>query len=147
MNRDERRRFKKVVKGFDSSLRLAQSAFVKELTVMKEKEAGKLENLPESFESSALAEQLSESEDMLDSLLSRAEEIMDALDEILEVAEVDSVFNPVAPETAITQGKKDARFLALFPSSLLKRLKEESVRTGLSMNEIVCQAVIGALSE
>lgn len=145
MNRDEKRRLKSVVKAYDVSLRQAQSRFVKEITAMKEKESDKLENLPSSFESSALAEQLEESEGMLDSLLTKAEEITDALDEILDAAELSSAYNPTTSETTIALGRKDARFLALFPSSLLKRLKEESTRTGLSMNEIVCQAVIEAL--
>lgn len=146
MNRDEKRRFRRVIQTYDRSLRLAQSSFEKEIGGMKEKESAKLENLPESFESSRLCVELNESVDMLDSLLEKAEEVMDALNEILETAEVNSTFNSTITETTITPGKKDARFLALFPSSLLKRLKEESARTGNSMNEIVCRAVTETLS-
>jgi predicted DNA binding CopG/RHH family protein len=147
MNRDDKRRFKRVVKTYDRSVRLVQSVFEKEVGEMKEKESEKLENLPQSFESSALAEQLDESAGMLESLLDKAEEVTDALDEILSLADMKSDFTAITQETTITHGKKDARFLALFPSSLLKRLKEESARTGLSMNEIVCRAVTKALSD
>ncbi len=146
MNRDDKRRLKRVIHTYDRSLRLAQSVFEKEIEEMKEKESAKLDNLPESFEASKLAEELGESVDMLESLLERAGEVTDALNEILETAKVNSDFDSTLPETTIAPGKKDARFLALFPSSLLKRLKEESKRTGYSMNEIVCHAVIEALS-
>ena len=147
MNRDEKRRFRRVIQTYDRSLRLAQSSFEKEIEGMKEKESTKLENLPESFKSSRLCEELSESVDMLDSLLEKAEEVTAALNEILETAKVNSDFDSTVPKTTITPGKKDARFLALFSSSLLKRLNEESARTGSSMNEIVCRAVTEALSK
>jgi predicted DNA binding CopG/RHH family protein len=68
-----------------------------------------------------------------------------ALDDTLSEADVSSDYKQVARQTKITLDKKDASFHALLSSSLLKRLKEESERTGLSMNEIVCQALLNKL--
>lgn len=73
--------------------------------------------------------------------------IEDLLDDILFDSDVTSDFMPDNKKTEISLGKKAARFLALLPSSLAKRLKEEATNTGLSMNEIVCQALIKELSD
>ena len=41
--------------------------------------------------------------------------------------------------------KKDASFNALLSASLLKRLREESQHSGLSMNEVVCHSFLNEM--
>ncbi len=147
MNRDERRRLKRVIQNYDRSLRTAHSDLEREIDLMKYKESGKLAALPSSFESSPIADNLAESEEMLSSILKKDEKIIDLLDDILFDSGVSSDFTSVAYKTKVTTGKKDVSFHALLPSSLLKRLKEESLQTGISMNEIVCQALLKELKD
>lgn len=73
--------------------------------------------------------------------------IIDLLDEILDDSGVCSDFTALTCKTRIASGKKDASFHALLPSSLLERLRDESLRTGISMNEIVCQALLKELND
>lgn len=147
MNRDDKRRLKKTVQAYDRNLRKAYYSFESELGKMHDEEQEKLDDLPSSFESSTLAEKLSDNVDMIDDVLDKAEEIMNTLDEILLAADVSSGYIPMARSTEIAADKKDVSFHALISSSLLKRLKEESSNTGLSMNEILNQALIKALSD
>jgi len=147
MNRDDKRRLKKAVQAYDRNLRKAYYSFESELCKMHDEEQEKIDSLPSSFESSSLAEKLSDNVDMIDDVLGKAEEIMNTLDEILLAADVSSGYNPMARNTEIAADKKDESFHALISSSLLKRLKEESSSTGLSMNEILNQALIKALSD
>ncbi len=147
MNRDEKRSMKRVIQNYDRSLRTAHSDFEKEIELMRYKESEKLAALPSSFESSPIADNLTESAEMLGSILKKDEKIIDLLDDILYDSGVSSDFTAVTCKTKITSGKKDVSFHALLPSSLLKRLKEESLHTGISMNEIVCQALIKGLKD
>ena len=83
----------------------------------------------------------------LDTVLGKAEDIIDTLDEILDDTGVSSAFTQVTRTTKTIPEKKNVSFHALISSSLLKRLKEESKRTGLSMNEIDCQALLKELKD
>ena len=141
MNRDERRRLKRVLQDYDRCLRTAHFEFESEVSAMKDNELKKLDSLPPSFVSSPVAEMLTETVDTINNILEKGEEIMEALDEILSFAEVTSNYTPTPKKTKIIAEKKDVSFHALLPSSLLKRLKEESLRTGVSMNEIICRAL------
>ena len=114
---------------------------------MKDNESRKHDNLPSSFETSNTAENLSDAFDMLEGVLEKAGEIIDSLDEILEDTCVNSAYTPGTGTTKITLEKKDVSFHALISSSLLKRLKEESLRRGLNMNKIVCQALLEELGD
>ena len=147
MNRDDKRRMKRIIQNYDRSLRTAHCDLEKEIELMRYKESEKLATLPSSFESSPTADNLTESAEMLSSILKKDEKIIAILDEILYDTGVDSNFTAVTCKTKITSGKKDVSFHALLPSSLLKRLKEESKRTGISMNEIACQALLKELKE
>ena len=141
MNRDEKRAMQRVVKAYDRGLRSIHSEFEDEINRMKDKENDKLDNMSSAFESGHTVDQINESIEMLNTILGKADEIITNLDDILSEAGISSDYKEVARRTKIIPEKKDASFHALFSSSLLKRLKEESFHTGLSMNEIVCQAL------
>lgn len=141
MNRDGKRRLRRVVQNYYRSLRTAYSEFEYEISEMKDNESDKLDSLPASFETSPVAVGLSDAVDMLDQVLGKGDEIIEALDDILTIAEVSSDYTPATRKTKITPEKKCVSFHALLSSSLFKRLKEESQHTGYSMNEIVCQAL------
>ncbi len=147
MNRDEKRAMKRVVKAYDRGLKTVHTEFESEISWMKDKENDKLDNMSSSFESGRTVDQINDSIDMLTNILRKADEIMDALDDILSEAGVSSDYKQVTRQTKIELDKKDVSFHALLSSSLLKRLKEESQHTGLSMNEIVCQALLKELKD
>ncbi len=147
MNRDEKRMMRRVIQSYDRNLRNAHIDFEKEIGKLQYKEETKLSALPSSFENSPIADNLNEASEMLKSILKIDDKIMSLLDDILYESCVSSDFKTVTYNTVITEGKKDVSFHALLPSSLLKRLKEESLRTGISMNEILCQALIKALQD
>ncbi len=142
MNRNGVNRLKKVVQAYDYSIRQADSSFQRSIEEMKAEEETKMENLPESLQSSQKADALEGAAEMLGALLDNAEDILDTLEEILSTSSVSSIFTPTARETTATStDKKSVRFQALLSSSLFMKLKEESARRGLSMNEIVGQAL------
>lgn len=147
MNRDDRRKIKRVVQDYDRNIRTAHADFEKTIGILQFRESGKLNALPPSLESSPTADNLTEAVEMLTTILKKDEEITELLDEILCETGVSSDFVPVTVtnKDKIVSTKKDVSFHALLPSNLLKRLREESLRTGLSMNEIVCQALLKAL--
>ena len=147
MNRNDKRRMTRVIQNYDRTMRTAYAEFEREMDDMKDEESRKQDNLPSSFETSPVAENLSTSFEMLETALGKAEDIIDTLDEILDDTGVSSDYTCVTRTTKVIPEKKDVSFHALISSSLLKRLKEESQRTGLSMNEIVCQALLKELKD
>ncbi len=147
MNKNGKRKLKRIVQNYDRSVRNAQFAFVNDIEALKADEEYKRENLPESFENSSKAYELDEAVEMLGNIVKKTEKIEGLLDDILYDSDVTSDFKPAYKKTEIAMGKKDARFLTLLPSSLLTRLKEESFQSGLSMNEIVCRAIMKELSD
>lgn len=142
MNRDERNRLKRVVKAYDYSIRQADDVFERIIDEMKDMEANKIDRLPQSLSSSIMAEELNESAEMLDSITENAQTIIDQLDEILTTTGTTSCYHFSNRKTTVNvSDKRDSSFHALLPSSLLTRLKEKSLTTGLSVNELVCQAI------
>ncbi len=143
MNRNGVNRLKKVVQAYDYSIRQADCFFQSNIEEMKAEEESKVENLPESLQSSQKADALEDAVEMLEALLDNAESILDTLEEILSTSSVSSIFTPTVrgTTTAPSTDKKDVRFQALLSSRLFTKLKEESARRGLSMNEIVGQAL------
>ena len=147
MNRDNKRKMNRVIKNYDRGLRNAHAEFESEIGKLQYNEESKLNSLPSSFENSPTADNLSEASEMLNKILKLDEKIIDLLDDILYESGTSSDFKPVICKTKIAPEKKDVSFHALLPSSLLKRLKEESLLTGISMNEILCQSLIKALGD
>ena len=147
MNRDEKRIMRRVIQKYDSSLRNVHDDFEREIGILQYREDSKLKALPQSFENSSLAYNLTEASEMLGRILKMDEKIIDLLDDILYASGVTSSFKHVSSKTKVVREKKDVSFHALLPSSLLKRLKEESLLSGLSMNEILCQTLTKALED
>ncbi len=147
MNRDEKRMMRRIVQGYDRSIRNAHDDLEREISKLQYREESKLQALPASFENSPTADNLTEASDMLKRILKDDEKIIDLLDDILYESNISSDYKPVACKTTINMEKKDVSFHALLPSSLLKRLKEESRITGLSMNEILCRSLKVALED
>lgn len=147
MNRDDRKAMQRAVKTYDRGLRTIHTEFETEISWMKDNENSKLDNMSPSFESGRTVDQINESIQKLTNILEKADEIITALDDILSEAEVRSDYKGVTRKTKIIPEKKNVSFHALLSSSLLKRLREESQRTGLSMNEIVCQSLLRDLKD
>ncbi len=99
MNRDERRRLKRVIQDYDRRLRPAYFRFESEVCAMKDNELKKLDSLPPSFVSSPVAEMLTETVDTINNILEKGEEIMEALNEILSFADVTSAYTPTPQKT------------------------------------------------
>lgn len=147
MNRNEKRTLKTETKRFDSSVRLALHLYSGQIEERIDREQDKLDSLPEQIRDSVTGEQIEESSSTLKEISDRIDDIETALDDILSLAETSSIFKASSGVTTrtISQGRKGSAFHALFPSSLMDRLKTESVECGLSMNEIVCRALTEAL--
>ncbi len=147
MNRDGLNKLKKIVQAYDYSIRRADSLFQKSIEEMRDDEETKQENLPESLQSSKMAESIEEATTMLESLLENAMNIIDELDEILSISGVSSCFMAPQAETLLStpSDRKNVRFQALFSSSLFSKLRQESALRGLSMNEIVIRALMKEL--
>lgn len=143
MNRGEKKTLKTETKRFDSSVRMALHLYSGQIEERIDREQDKLDSLPEQIRDSVTGEQIEESTCTLKEISSKLDDIETALDDILSLAETASIFkaSSIVSTRNISQGRKGTAFHAIFPSSLMDRLKTESVEYGLSMNEIVCRAL------
>ncbi len=142
MNRSEKKTLKTDTRRFDSSIRLALHTYGEQLEGYMDREQDKLDRLPEQIRDSVTGEQIEESNRVLEELSDKLREIEDILDDILSLADTSSSFKaPVAIKETASKGRKGTSFHAVIPNSLMDRLKRETVRCGLSMNEIVCRAL------
>ncbi len=143
MNRDNRTKIKKACTDFDRSVREALYIFNNEVVMMKEEEEDKLERLPSQLRDSSKGEQLDDSISQLSDVLDKLEDFSSSIDDIVDSFEVKSEF--IAPKkttkSIISTGRKGKSFHALFPENLLKELRAESLRRGISMNEFVCRTL------
>ncbi len=147
MNRDEKKALKTETKRFDSSIRLSLHFYGRQIEEHIDREHDKLDKLPEQIRDSSTGEQIEESSRMLEELSDKLEEIESTLDEILSLAETSSIFKTPDLKANISNGRNGIAFHAIFPSSLTAQLKEESIQSGLSMNEIVCRALTETLDK
>lgn len=76
--------------------------FQKSIEEMRDDEETKQENLPESLQSSKMAESIEEATTMLESLLENAMNIIDELDEILSISGMSSSFMAPQAETLLS---------------------------------------------
>lgn len=142
MNRDDRNKLKRAIQAYDCCIRKADCIFERKIEEMRDSESDKIDRLPQALSSSRMAEELDDAVGMLDSIIENAQSIIEQLDEILASSDVSSCYSDTKPENAVNaKGKKDVSFHALLPTSLVLKLKEESHLTGISMNELVCQAI------
>lgn len=147
MNRDGRARLRNSTRAYVGIVRQAVYTYTGILEDMLNDEQDKYDRLPEQIQSSSKGEQLSEAIEMIEELLSDVKNMDDALDDIPTKADVTVSFSPYMEKEVLMGEKRDLSFHALIPSSLMRRLKEESEKTGLSMNEITCRALVGELEK
>ncbi len=146
MNRSERNGLRRETKCFDASIRLALCSYGERLDGFKCDEQDKLDRLPDQIRDSDTGEQIEGSIQMLEEISDKIDEMENALDEILSLADATSSFSaPHGYKHKISPGRKGVGFHAVFPSTILERLKNESIRRALSMNEILCRALIKEL--
>lgn len=142
MNRNDRNKLKRIIQAYDCCIRKADCIFERNIEEMRDSESDKIDRLPPALSSSSMAEELDNAVEMLDSIMENSQSIIGQLDEILASSGVCSSYSDTRLENAINvSGKRDVSFHALLPACLVLKLKEESQLTGVSMNELVCQAI------
>ena len=148
MNDKDRTRIRKACTDCDRDVRRAIYIFGNEVEDMKYNEEGKIDNLPPQLRDSSKGDQLDDAVRQLTEVADKIEVISTALDDITDALGAESKF--IAPRDAgksLSPGRKGKSFHALFPESLLKELKAESARRGISMNEMVCRTLQSELEK
>ena len=141
MNREGRAILKKAAEKFNRDSMLARNSFLNVLEKLKSEEE-KLERLPEQLRDSEKGEQLEERLEALETLLDGIKEQEESISDLL--SEQGFSFNFVPLEEKIEGTKireKSVSFHAIFPVTLSNALRTKAQNTGLSMNEVVCQAL------
>ena len=141
MNREGRAILKKAAEKFNRDSMLARNSFLNVLEKLKSEEE-KLERLPEQLRDSEKGEQLEERLEALETLLDGIKEQEESISDLL--SEQGFSFNFVPLEEKIEETKireKSVSFHAIFPVTLSNALRTKAQNTGLSMNEVVCQAL------
>lgn len=142
MNREGRTRLRKAAEKFNRESRQSIATFTYVLVELHDEEQEKLDNLPEQLACSTKGEQLEESLECIENLLSGAEEMEETIDSVLSEQGLSFSFVPqVKSERMESEGRGGTQFHAILPTALLLRLKNKARETGLSMNEIVCRAL------
>lgn len=146
MNRSEKNGLRKETKCFDASLKLALYSYGEKLDTCKCNEQDKLDRLPNQIRDSTTGEQIENSIHVLEEISSKLDEIGNALDDILYLADTTSSFSvPSSIKHKYSPGRKGIAFHAILPSTIFEQLKIESIKKALSMNEILCRALIKEL--
>ncbi len=147
MNRAGKTKFKGVVQDCDRRIRQALYLFTGEIEDMLYDEKMKLDNVPEPLRDSTHVEKFTEPIEMMETLLTNAEAVETAIDDLLDTADVSSNFSPERRQNTVSAGRKGVSFHAILPPVLLEKLRSESRTSGLSMNEILCRALQNELEE
>jgi len=146
MNRSEKNGLRKETKCFDASLKLALYSYGEKLDTCKYNEQDKLDRLPSQIRDSSTGDQIQDSIHVLEEISSKVDEIENTLDEILYLADTSSSFSVSSViKHKVSPGRKGISFHAILPFSVLEQLKSESIKKALSMNEILCRALIKEL--
>ena len=148
MNDKDRTRIRKACTDCDREVRKAIYIFGNEVDGMKYSEEEKIDNLPPQLRDSSKGDQLDEAVRQLTEVADKIDAISTALDDITDTLGAESKF--IAPRETrkpLSPGRKGKSFHALFPESLLKELKAESARRGISMNEMVCRTLQSELEK
>ena len=131
-----------------SVLYLANS--LKASSVYKEKvqdfitrEEEKLENLPESLQEAQKGQDISSSIDVLEEVLEEIENAENAFKEIENLLGVKVAIFPdrITASKLVEANDKRLDFHAILPKQIALDLKNRSILSGLSMNEILCEAL------
>ncbi len=148
MNEKDRVKLRKACTDCDRDVRRALYIFSNEVESMKYGEEEKIDNLPSQLRDSTKGDQLDEAVRQLTDVAEKLDDISTALDDITDALGAESKF--IAPREAmksLSPGRKGKSFHALFPESLLKELKAESARRGISMNEMVYRTLRNELEK
>ena len=147
MNRNGRRKFKNTVQDCDRKIRQALYIFTGEIEDMLCDENGKRDNIPESLQNTTQEENYTTAIEMFEDLIKNAEAVETGLDDLLDTADVSSNFSPERRQDTVSAGRKGVSFHAILPPVLLEKLRSESRINGLSMNEILCRALLNEFEE
>ncbi len=147
MNRSGRAKVGTLVRDCDRKIRQALYVFNSEIESIKDDENDKLDNLPQQIRDSSLGENFTGAVEMLEELIRNSEAIETSLDDLIDTAGVKSNFTPDLKEKKVSSGRKGISFHAIIPSALMEQLRSESLSQGLSMNEILCRALLRELDE
>ena len=129
MNRSEKNGLRKETKCFDASLRLALYSYGEKLDTCKYNEQDKLDRLPNQIRDSSTGDQIQDSIHVLEEISSKIDEIENAIDEILYLADTSSSFSVSSfIKHKVSPGRKGISFHAILPFSVLKQLKSESIK-------------------
>ena len=148
MNDKDRTKLRKACMDCDRDVRRAIYIFGNEVEDMKYNEEEKIDNLPQQLRDSSKGDQLDEAVRQLTEVSDKIDAISTALDDITDALGTESKFiAPCETKKSLSPGRKGKSFHALFPESLLKELKAESARRGISMNEMVCRTLQSELEK
>lgn len=146
MNREERTHLRKQTQAFDNTVREAVFSFSAIIDDFRNDEQDKLDRLPEQIRESAKGDQITDAIQTLDDIVIKIQDLENTLDDILDLVDASSLFDSSIARRKCDKGqKKDKNFHALLSSSMLYALKGEASRSGLSMNEILCRALLNEL--
>lgn len=148
MNRNDRRKLAGAVRKSCAVSKRSASELRNTIEELKAAEEEKLENLPESLSESRQAENIQEAIEELEGLLECIETAETAYEEIEDIngEKTEDVSEKAVPVPTIME-RRDCRFQILLSSNLLMKLKQSSMETGRSCNEIVYRALEQYLAE
>lgn len=137
MDRNGRSAIERLTRTFTGRLHDLADAYTTSIASLTRAEEDKLERLPEPLQDSPTGLAVQEAVDLLVGLQDLVQPLLDAVDEIADLAGVDS-----ARLTAVTDGKDDgAALFALVPAGMMERLARAAARTGVSEDNLVCLAL------
>lgn len=142
MNKNDRRKLRTAARRCCILGRQASEVFKDIVEVLQVSEEDKLDNLPESLQDSPQAQNIESAIDDLNAILEALESSENAYEEIADIVGINIVELPVytASETN-TKAPRNRRFQILLTDQILEKLKQRSLETGLSCNEIIYQAI------
>lgn len=142
MNKNDRRKLRTAARRYCSLGQQASEVFKDTVEVLQTSEEEKLDNLPESLQTSSQAQNIESAIDDLNTILEALESSENAFEEIADIIGIDIVELPAY--TTLDSDKeapRNRRFQILLTDQIMGKLKQRSLETGLSCNEIICQAI------
>lgn len=143
MNKYDRRKLNISVEKYCAKVIYANQEFSNAVDSLKHQEENKLEHLPASLGSSRQASNIEEAIKQISDLQVRLNTIETTICSIMERADID-VPRPAIRNTnteAFDTGPRKNRFQILLPDQLLILMKMRAMQSGISCNELICQAI------
>lgn len=142
MNKNDRRKLRTAARRCCSLGQQASEVFKDIVEVLQASEEEKLDNLPESLQDSPQARNIESAIDDLNAILEALESSENVYEEIADIAGISiieaSVYTTAEADRSVLRNR---RFQILLTDQILGELKQRSLETGLSCNEIVYQAL------